>query len=139
MLSNTGGGNSDSSSGAAAGAVGDFESAAEAEVSLGFAFSAEVTANCVRIDDNAAAAVVATAINKADDSSPTSKYAVSAAGVDASSVKDFGDGFLPQGGLGLGSSDAHINIKAPSQGMAGDSIVGVGVVHSMPCYCASHW
>jgi len=49
MLSNTGAGGSDSSSGGgAAGAVGDFESAAEAEVSLGFAFSAEVTANCTR-------------------------------------------------------------------------------------------
>jgi hypothetical protein len=39
MLSNTGAGGSDSSSGGAAGAVGDFECAAEAEVSLGFAFA----------------------------------------------------------------------------------------------------
>ena len=61
MLSNTGAdGNSDSSSGGVAGAVGVFECAAEAEVSLGFAFSAEVTANCARIDENAAAATVST-------------------------------------------------------------------------------
>ena len=61
MLSNTGAGGSDSSSGGgAAGAVGDFECAAEAEVSLGFAFSAKVTANCARIDENAAAATVST-------------------------------------------------------------------------------
>jgi hypothetical protein len=130
MLSNTGaGGNSDSSSGGAAGAVGVFECAAEAEVSLGFAFSAEVTANCARIDENAAAATVTTknylsATNKVDDSSsPTSKYAVSAAWVDASSVKAAGDG------LGLGCLDT--DVKAPrSQGMVGVSIVSVGVVCS---------
>ena len=80
MLSNTGaGGNSDSSSGGEAGAVGDFECAAEAEVSLSFTFSAKVTANCAHIDENAAAATVSTknylsATNKVNDSSsPTSQ------------------------------------------------------------------
>jgi len=130
MLSNTGAGGSDSSSGGgAAGAVGDFESAAEAEVSLGFAFSAEVTANCARIDENAAAATVSTknyssATNKVNDSSShTSKYAVSAAGVlDASSVKS-------RDGLGLGCLDADVKARR-SQGMAGVSIASVGVVCS---------
>ena len=129
MLSNTGAGGSDSSSGGAAGAVGDFECAAEAEVSLGFAFSAEVTANCTRIDENAAAATVSTknyssATNKVNDSSShTSKYAVSAAGVlDASSVKS-------RDGLGLGCLDADVKARR-SQGMVGVSIVSVGVVCS---------
>mgnify|MGYP006168086135 CR=1 FL=1 len=70
MLSNTGGGNSDSSSGAAAGAAGDPECVPEAR----------------------------------------------------------GDGTI-YGGLALGSSDAQVT-KDPSQGMAGISFVGVGVVCS---------
>ncbi len=92
MPSNTDEGNSVVSSGCAAGAVGDTECAAEAQVSLGVAFSAEVSTNCARLDENAATALVATedhltATDKVNHSSPTSKYAVPAVGVDASYVK----------------------------------------------------
>ena len=134
MPSNTGKGNSVVSSGCAAGAVGDTECAAEALVSLGFAFSAEVLTNCVRLDENAAAASVATkdhltATDKVNHSSPTSKYAVPAVGVDASYVEDAGDGFISRVGLALGSLDAQVT-KDPSQGTAGISFVSVGVVCS---------
>ena len=102
MPSNTGEGNSVVSSGCAAGAVGDTECAAEAQVSLGFAFSAEVSTNCARLDENAVA---------------------------ASYVEAAGDGFISRGGLTLGSLDAQVT-KDPSQLTAGISFVGVGVVCS---------
>ncbi len=134
MPSNTGEGNSVVSSGCAAGAAGDTECAAEAQVSLGFAFSAEVSTNCARLDENAAAASVATkdnltATNKINHSSPTSKYAAPAVRVDASYVEAAGDGFISREELALGSSDAQVT-KDPSQGTAGISFVGVGVVCS---------